>query len=81
MTQKTRKTADVFDEQDPLGRTYSGVNAPVGVPEREGDMWIVETTRTLPTENLQKVEVPPSSKMISNTTRNRVSVTRWKRKG
>jgi hypothetical protein len=78
---RSRNTADVFIEQDPLGRTYSGVNAPVGVPEREGDMWIVETTRTLPTENLQKMEVPPSPKMISKLTRNRVSVTRWKRKG
>jgi hypothetical protein len=82
MASKARLTSDVWEEQDPIGRTYSGPNAPTNVKEREGDMWIQETTKAVPEENLQKfVDVPETKKMISNTTRNRVSVTRWKRKG
>lgn len=44
MTQKTRLTADCFDEQDNLGRTYAGANDPHADADKKrlGDTWIIE---------------------------------------
>ena len=37
-----RQTADVFHEQDALGRTYKSAANPAREKERLGDMWIQE---------------------------------------
>ena len=42
MSSRSRETADVYIDQDQLGRTYSGTNAPVRDKERLGDVWFVE---------------------------------------
>ena len=42
MTQKTRKTADVFDETDALARAYKSQTEPAREKERLADVWIAE---------------------------------------
>ena len=41
---KARKTSDVFDEQDALGRTYASANDPHmdADKKRVGDTWLIE---------------------------------------
>ena len=41
---KARKTGDVFDEQDALGRTYASANDPHmdADKKRLGDTWLIE---------------------------------------
>ncbi len=41
---KARKTGDVFDEQDALGRTYASANDPHmdADKKRVGDTWLIE---------------------------------------
>ena len=41
---KARKTGDVFDEQDALGRTYASANNPHmdADKKRLGDTWLIE---------------------------------------
>ena len=43
---RSRNTADVFIEQDQLGRAYSGTNDPVRDKDRLADIWFVEEART-----------------------------------
>ena len=43
---RSRSTADVFIEQDQLGRAYSGTNDPVRDKDRLADIWFVEEART-----------------------------------
>ena len=43
---KSRNTADVFDEQDQLGRAYVGTNDPARDKERLADVWFVEEADT-----------------------------------
>ena len=43
---RSRSTADVFIEQDQLGRAYAGANAPVRDKNRLADIWFVEEART-----------------------------------
>ena len=56
---RSRSTADVFIEQDQLGRAYSGTNDPVRDKERLADIWFVEEARTADTDTkkLKKVGV------------------------
>ena len=44
MSSKARKTSDVFDEQDALGRTYASANDPHmdADKKRVGDTWLIE---------------------------------------
>lgn len=42
MTSKARKTSDVFDEQDQLGRTYLASEEPTRDKDRLGDMWLFD---------------------------------------
>ena len=43
---RSRSTADVFVEQDQLGRAYAGTNDPVRDKDRLADIWFVEEART-----------------------------------
>ena len=43
---RSRSTADVFIEQDQLGRAYAGTNDPVRDKDRLADIWFVEEART-----------------------------------
>ena len=43
---RSRLTADVFIEQDQLGRAYAGTNDPVRDKDRLADIWFVEEART-----------------------------------
>ena len=43
---RSRNTADVFIEQDQLGRAYAGTNDPVRDKDRLADIWFVEEART-----------------------------------
>ena len=47
---RSRSTADVFIEQDQLGRAYSGTNDPVRDKDRLADIWFVEEARTADTD-------------------------------
>ena len=47
---RSRSTADVFIEQDQLGRAYSGTNDPVRDKDRLADIWFVEEARTAEAE-------------------------------
>ena len=53
---KSRNTADVFDEQDQLGRTYEGPNDPhmTADKERLGDTWITPATDDVGASSLAK---------------------------
>ena len=42
MSSRSRETADVYIEQDQLGRAYAGTNDPVRDKERLADVWFVE---------------------------------------
>ena len=44
MASKSRKTSDVFDEQDQLARAYKSPAEPVREKERLADVWVVEGT-------------------------------------
>ena len=56
---RSRSTADVFIEQDQLGRAYAGTNDPVRDKDRLADIWFVEEARTADTDTkkLKKVGV------------------------
>ena len=56
---RSRSTADVFVEQDQLGRAYAGTNDPVRDKDRLADIWFVEEARTADTDTkkLKKVGV------------------------
>ena len=43
---RSRSTADVFIEQDQLGRAYAGTNDPTRDKDRLADIWFVEEART-----------------------------------
>ena len=47
---RSRSTADVFVEQDQLGRAYAGTNDPVRDKDRLADIWFVEEARTADTD-------------------------------
>ena len=53
---KSRNTANVFDEQDQLGRTYEGPNDPhmTADKERLGDTWITPATDDVEASSLAK---------------------------
>ena len=44
---RSRSTADVYIEQDQLGRAYAGTNDPVRDKERLADVWFVEEADTV----------------------------------
>ena len=43
---RSRSTADVFIEQDQLGRAYAGTNDPTRDKDRLADIWFVEEAAT-----------------------------------
>ena len=47
MSSRSRETADVYIEQDQLGRAYAGTNDPVRDKERLADVWFVEEADTV----------------------------------
>ena len=47
MSSRSRNTADVYIEQDQLGRAYAGTNDPVRDKERLADVWFVEEADTV----------------------------------
>ena len=47
MSSRSRDTADVYIEQDQLGRAYAGTNDPVRDKERLADVWFVEEADTV----------------------------------
>ena len=64
MSSKSRSTADVFDEQDQLGRTYLAPEEPARDKERLGDMWLFDpdalkriNTKRTTNSSLRSVEV------------------------
>jgi len=67
MSSRSRETADVFVEQDQLGRAYSGTNMPTREQDRLGDLWFVESA-TQPNEATKKLSRSGSKKSLSKRT-------------
>lgn len=73
MSSKARKTSDVFDEVDGLGRTYLAPEEPTRDKERLGDMWLfdpdavkrVNTKRTT-NSSLRSVEVKRTYRKVGS---------------
>ena len=64
MSSRSRETADVFIEQDQLGRTYLAPEEPIRDKERLGDMWLFDpdalqriTTKRKTNSSLRSVKV------------------------
>ena len=53
---RSRNTADVFIEQDQLGRAYAGTNDPTRDKDRLADVWFVESARTAETPSKKLAE-------------------------
>ena len=64
---RSRNTADVFIEQDQLGRAYSGTNDPVRDKDRLADIWFVEEARTAYTDTKKLKRV--GSRSLTKRTR------------
>ncbi len=66
MASKARKTSDVFDEQDALGRTYATPNDPHADADKKrlGDTWLVENEDDAKVSTLVEAEEKESSKLV-----------------
>ena len=53
---RSRSTADVFIEQDQLGRAYAGTNDPTRDKDRLADVWFVESARAAETPSKKLAE-------------------------
>ena len=70
MSSRSRETADVYIEQDQLGRTYLASEEPTRDKDRLGDMWLYDP------EALKRV----NTKRTSNSSLRSVEVKRTYRK-
>jgi len=62
---KARKTSDVFDEQDALGRTYATPNDPHADADKQrlGDTWLVENAGDVEISTLVETETQEAAKL------------------
>ena len=70
---RSRSTADVFIEQDQLGRTYLAPEEPTRDKERLGDMWLFDpdalkriNTKRTTNSSLRTVEVKRTYRKIGS---------------
>ena len=69
MASKSRKTSDVFDEQNRLARAYKSPAEPVREKERLADVWVVEGTlrENQPKATVHQQPIPYRSKNKTHT--------------